>query len=91
MCNNRMSRNSDAIHPIGEYKAQGRIDKEKEDLDLALEGNPNRKNLYLYNENMENIDGDSFGAGNLTGAGVTPNSIHVAASRLRKNTIAWMV
>ena len=75
----------DAIHPIGEYKARGRIDKEKEDLDLALEGNPNRKNLYLCNENMENIDGDSFGAG------VTPNSVHVAASRLRKNTIPWMV
>ena len=34
---------------------------------------------------MGNIDGDSFGAVNLTGAGVTPNSIHVATSR--KNTI----
>ena len=79
------------IHPIGEYKARRRIDKEKADLDFELEDNPNRKTIYLYNKNMENIDGDSFGAGNLTGAGVTPNSIHVAASRLRKNTIPWMV
>ena len=72
------------LHLIGECKARRRIDKEKEDLDLELGDNPNRKTLYLYNKNMENIDGDSFGAGNLTGAGVTPNSIHVAASRVRK-------
>ena len=72
------------IHPIGEYKARRRIEKEKEDLDFVLEGNTNSKTLYLYNKNMENIDGDSFGTGNLTGAGVTPNSIHVAASRVRK-------
>ena len=74
----------DVIHPIGEYKARRRIDKEKADLDFELEDNPNRKTIYLYNKNMENIDGDSFGAGNLTGAGGTPNSIHVAASRVRK-------
>ena len=61
---------SDVIHPIGECKARRRIDKEKEELDLALEDNPNRKTLYLYNKKMENIDADSFGAENLTGAGV---------------------
>ena len=74
----------DVIHPIGEYNARRRIDKEKEDLDLAQEDNPNRKTLYLYNKNIANIDGDSFDAGNLTGAGVTPNSIHVAASGVTK-------
>ena len=59
-------------------KAQRRIDKEKEDLDLALERNPNR-NFFLsfYNKNMENIDGDSFGAGILTSTGVTNASIYV--------------
>ena len=40
---------------------------------------------------MGDIDGDSFGAGNLTDADVSPNSIHVAASRVRKkhNTIYY--
>ena len=68
----------DVIHPIGEYKARRRIDKEKKGLGLALESyNRSRKTLSLCNKNMENIDGDSFEAGNLTGAGVTQNSIHV--------------
>ena len=75
---------SDVIHPIGECKARRRTDKEKEDLDLALEDNPNRKTLYLYNKKMENIDGNSFGTENLTGTGVIPNSIHVGTSRVRK-------
>ena len=33
---------------------------------------------------MDDIHGDSFGGGNLTGAGVTPNSMHVAASKVKK-------
>ena len=40
---------------------------------------------------MGDIDGDSFGAGNLTGADVSPNSIRIIASRVRKkhNTIYY--
>ena len=51
---------------------------------MALESNPNIKTLALYNKSMEIIDGDSVGAGNRTSAVVTLNSIHVAASRVRK-------
>ena len=51
---------------------------------MALESNPNIKTLALYNKSMEIIDGDSVGAGNWTSAVVTLNSIHVAASRVRK-------
>ena len=73
----------DIVHPIGKYKSRRRIDDKKKVLDSVFEAHPNARPSTIFKKRLEAIDGDSFGAGNLTVAGVTPNSIHVAASRVR--------
>ena len=73
----------DIVHPVEEYKSRRRIDDEKKALDSVLVAHPNTRPSSTFKKHLEAIDGDSFGAGSLTGAGVTPNSIHLAASRVR--------
>ena len=48
-----------------------------------FEAHPNTRPSTIFKKHLEAIDGDSFGAGYLTGAGITPNSIQMAASRVR--------
>lgn len=45
-----------------------------------FEAHTNTRPSTIFKKHLEPIDGGSSGAGNLTGAGVTPNSIHVPAS-----------
>ena len=49
----------------------------------VFEAHTNTRPSTVFKKHLEPIDGDSFVVGNLTGAGVTPNSIHVPASIAR--------
>ena len=73
----------DIEHTIGEYKSRRRIDDEKKALDSVFEAHSNTRPSTIFKKYLEATDGDSFGPGNLTGAGVTPYSIYLAASRVR--------
>ena len=72
----------DIVAAIGQYKSRRRIDDKKKALDSVFEAHTTTRPSTIFKKHLEAIDGDSFGAGNLTGTGVTLNSIHVAASRV---------